>query len=102
MSLLQKSGLCFIRNGGLTYLPGVINLSFKDSDGEMIMHRLDLMGISISTGAACDSVNTKVSHVIQAIGVPKEYAKGTIRITLGKHNSKDDVETIMTALKKVL
>lgn len=100
--LIEKSGLSFIRNGSSTHLPGTINLSFKDADGEMIMHRLDLMGISISTGSACDSVNTQVSHVIQAIGVPKEYSKGTIRITLGKNNSKEDVETIVSALKKIL
>ena len=60
------------------------------------------MGICISTGSACDSKNTQVSHVIKAIDVPEEYAKGTIRVSLGRDNSADDVANIIEALKKVL
>ena len=51
----------------------------------MLLHRVDLKKICISNGSACDSVNTQVSHVIKAIGVPEKYAKGTIRISLGKN-----------------
>ena len=66
------------------------------------MHRMDLKGICISTGSACDSVNTQVSHVIRAIGVPEEYAQGTIRISLGIDNTEEDVVTIANALKQIL
>lgn len=52
----------------------------------MLLHRMDLKKICISTGSACDGVNTQVSHVIKAIGVYEKYAKGTIRISLGKNN----------------
>ena len=96
------SGLDFIRNGGENHLPGVINLSFKGASGEAILHRMDLKGICISTGSACDSVNTQVSHVIRAIGVPEEYAQGTIRISLGVDNTEEDVIAITTALKQIL
>ena len=96
------SELDFIRNGGEDHLPGVINLSFKGASGEAILHRMDLKGICISTGSACDSVNTQVSHVIRAIGVPEEYAQGTIRISLGVDNTEEDVIAISTALKQIL
>lgn len=48
-------------------MPGIISLSFEGKDGEAILQRMDLMGICISTGSACDSNNTEISHVLQAI-----------------------------------
>lgn len=95
-------GLDYIQNGIDNHLPGVINLSFKGASGEAILHRMDLKGICISTGSACDSVNTQVSHVIRAIGVPKEYAQGTIRISLGADNTEQDVIKIANDLKQIL
>ena len=68
----------------------------------MLLHRLDLLGIMISTGAACDSKNTRVSHVLQAIKVPEEYAKGTIRLSFGKYNSLKDAEIIANSLLQIL
>ncbi len=102
ISGLRNNGLDFIRNGSENHLPGNVNVSFKESDGEMLLHRLDLMGICISTGSACDSKNTQVSHVIKAIGVPDDYARGTIRISLGKDNSVEDVDSIVSSLTHVL
>ena len=69
---------------------------------EAILHRMDLMGISISTGSACDSVNTEISHVLKAIHLDENYAKGTIRISLGKNNTDTDIDKIATALSKIL
>ncbi len=90
-----EEGREYIRNGKKdAHLPGFINISFKDKDGEAIMHRLDLKGIMISTGAACDSVNTQISHVIKAINVPSAFEKGTIRISLSKYNTIQDVKEI--------
>jgi len=99
---LTEAGVDFIINGGNNVYPGTISLSFKNSDGERILHRLDLQGIYVSTGSACDSVNSQLSHVIRAINVPNEYAKGTIRISLGRYNTTDDVETIVMTLIKIL
>ena len=96
------AGLDYIRNGDDNHIPGTISLSFKDADGEAILHRLDLMGICISAGSACDSNNTQISHVIKAIGVPQEYATGTIRISLGKDNTKEEVAFIAASLAKIL
>ncbi len=100
--LSELSGLDFIRNGAEKHIPGNISLSFKDRDGEAILHRLDLAGICVSTGSACDSVNTRISHVLKAIGLDDSYAKGTIRISLGKDNTEDDVKAIATALKRIM
>ena len=100
--MLNQSGLDYVRNGSDNHAPGIISISFKGADGESILHRLDLMGISISTGAACDSVNTQVSHVIRSIHVPRDYAKGTIRVSLGKRNTVDDCKTIVKAIASVL
>lgn len=99
---LSKAGIDVIVNGGNMVYPGTISLSFKNTDGERILHRLDLQGIYVSTGSACDSVNTQVSHVIRAINVPREYAKGTIRISFGRYNTQEDVEAIIKSLRKIL
>ena len=80
---LKLKRLDFRINGSHNRIPGSLSLSFKAADGEMLLHRLDLMGTAVATGSACDSKDAVLSHVIQAISVPKEYAHGTIRITLG-------------------
>lgn len=99
---IQESGLDFVRNGAKNRIPGNISLSFRDADGEAILHRLDLMGICVSTGSACDSVNTQVSHVLQAINLPDEYAKGTIRISLNKDNTAEEAVTIADSITRIL
>ena len=86
----------------LMTLPGLISLSFPGADGEAILHRMDLLGICISTGSACNSRDTEISHVLKAIGLDIKYARGTIRISLGKYNTAEDVEKIVQGLKKIL
>ncbi len=90
------------KNGGNNTLPGNISLSLKNQDGEALLHRLDLRGICISTGSACDSKNTNISHVLKAIQLDEQYAKGTIRISLGKDNTEDDIRYIADELKKIM
>lgn len=60
------------------------------------------MGISVSTGSACDSVNTEISHVLKAIHLDENCTKGTIRIFLGKNNTNMDVEKIVASLSEIL
>ena len=102
ISYLTESGIIFYRNGNGAILPGVLSLSFPGFEGEALMHRLDLMGIQVSTASACNSANTQISHVLQAIQVEEPLALGTIRISLGKENTIDDVTTIAQALKKII
>lgn len=100
LSILYEHRVPFVRNGGSNTLPGIISLSFAGKDGEAILHRMDLLGISISTGSACDSKNTEISHVLRAINYPDNLAKGTVRISLGRQNTEEDVEAIANALIK--
>lgn len=100
-NLTQKE-ILFTRNGGTNILPGIISLSFSGADGEAILHRLDLMGIAISTGSACNSIRTEISHVLKAIGLEESLAKGTIRISLGKRNTAEDIDAIVSGLEKIL
>ena len=99
--LSENRNIDFLRNGGHNTLPGVISLSFNGTDGEAMLHRLDLRGICVSTGSACDSTNTNVSHVLTAIGLEEMYAKGTIRISFGKRNSLEDANYIADEIKKI-
>ena len=101
-TIIEASNVPYILNGHKqNRLPGNINLSIKGKTGEGLMHLLDLKGICISTGSACDSHNQQVSHVIQAIGVPEDYCEGTIRITFGKHNTEQEVKAIAETLIKL-
>lgn len=99
---LLAGGVVFTRNGGEITLPGIISLSFPNADGEAILHRLDLMGIAVSTGSACNSESTEISHVLRAIRLEDSLAKGTIRVSLGKNNTEDDVDKIVAGLKRIL
>lgn len=98
---LVDAKIDFVRNG-TNHVPGNLSLSLKGYEGEMLLHRLDLLGISVSTGSACDSVNTQVSHVLKAIRLDDEYAKGTIRISLGKNNTESEAQEIARAIIKIV
>lgn len=102
LSELRKHNLVFIRNGGSDHIPGNLSLAFPGESGEKLLHRLDLMNICISTGSACDSKNTQISHVLRAIGMDEKFAKGTIRISLGKSNTEEEMVAIAAALRKVV
>lgn len=99
---LSNSNIRFRRNGSKRHIPGNLSLSFPGYSGEALLHRLDLMGICVSTGSACDSKETQISHVLQAIGLEPDLAKGTIRLSFGRNNSENDVDIIVKSLKQIL
>lgn len=100
---LNRHNIDFIINGDpVNRLPGNINISIMGRDGESILHMLDLQGICISTGSACDSLNQQISHVIKSIDVPEEYAKGTIRISFGVNNTEQDAIDIASIIDHTL
>ncbi len=98
---LLAENIDFVRNG-INQIPGNISLSFKGITGEILLHRLDLLGIIVSTGSACDGVSNQITHVIRAISLNREYAIGTIRISLSDANTEDDIQAIINALKKIM
>ena len=102
IGILNKYNVDYIHNGGINRTPGNLSFSFKHVNGETLLHRLDLMGICVSTGSACDSVNTNISHVLRAIALDDEYANGTIRISLGRDNTEEQVIRIAESIVKIL
>ena len=99
---LSNANIRFSRNGSEKHIPGNLSLSFPGYSGEALLHRLDLMGICVSTGSACNSEETEVSHVLKAIGLESAMAKGTIRLSFGRNNSENDVDIIVESLQRIL
>lgn len=95
------SGYDYILNGGFeNRASNNISISFKDIDGESLLLALDLEGIYLSSGSACHSDSTEPSHVLKAIGVPNEYANGTLRISFGKYTTKKDIDFLISKIKE--
>jgi cysteine desulfurase len=83
-------------------LPNNINISVEYVEGESMCLNLDLEGICASTGSACSSTNAEPSHVMLAIGLPPQQAHGTLRFTLGKWTTEDDIERVLEVLPRVV
>ena len=81
-------------------LPGNVNLSFKGISGTALLVLLEEEGIYASAGSACSAGSTSLSHVIKALGVPKEYAYGTIRFTMGRDTTWTELDKTIDVLKK--
>ena len=81
-------------------LPGNVNVSFSFVEGESLLLWLDMSGISASTGSACSSKSLEPSHVLLAIGVDIEDAHGSLRFSLSKENTEEDVKAIIEAVKE--
>jgi cysteine desulfurase len=83
-------------------LPNNASFVFEGVEGESILLSLDLLGIAASTGSACTSGSVDPSHVLLAMGLPVEQAHGSLRLTLGKDNTEEDVEAILSALPGII
>src|SRR5258707_5566032 len=83
-------------------LPNNASFVFEGIEGESILLNLDLLGIAASTGSACTSGSVDPSHVLLALHLPVELAHGSLRLTLGKDNTDEDVDTILTALPGIV
>ena len=73
-------------------LPHILNVSFRGIKGDELVRELDGRGIAVSAGAACGAGTVKISHVIEALGVPREWATGTVRFSLGKGNTAEEID----------
>ena len=79
-------------------LPNNVNFSFDGVEGEPILLGLDLQGIAASSGSACSSGSLEPSHVLLALGQTADTARGSLRITLGKHNTDAEVDRLLAVL----
>lgn len=83
-------------------LPGNINISFKNIDGQSILFNLSLNDIAASTGSACASGSISNSHVLEAISLDKDYIDGAIRFSLGYGNTKEEIDKVMEVLPGII
>lgn len=83
-------------------LPGNANISFRNVQGSKLLKALDEVGICASAGSACSAGITRLSHVLEAIGMPEEYSHNSLRVTIGKNNTKEEVDFLIYSLKKIL
>lgn len=83
-------------------LPGNINITFDFIEGEGILLLLDVAGFLASSGSACTSGTLDPSHVIMALGTPAERAHGSLRITLGRYNTQEDMDKLLAALPPII
>jgi cysteine desulfurase len=83
-------------------LPNNASFCFEGVEGESILLNLDLLGIAASTGSACTSGSVDPSHVLIAMGLPPEWSRGSLRLTLGKENTDADVDLLLAALPGII
>lgn len=83
-------------------IPGHVSLCFKYVEGESILLMLDQMGIMASSGSACTSGSLDPSHVLLAIGLPHEVAHGSVRLSLGRCNTQEDVDYVVQILPGII
>ena len=82
--------------------PGTLNVSFEAVEGESLILRLDMEGICVSTGSACTSGSMEPSHVLAALGLPHRLAQGTVRFSLGRNTTEEEIDTVIAKLPKVI
>jgi len=83
-------------------LPGNVNMSFPGVEGESVLMMLDFAGIAVSTGSACSSGSLERSHVLRGMGVKDEHNQGSIRFSLGRNTTKEDINVTVTELVKII
>ena len=83
-------------------LPNTLNVSFKFVEGESIILNLDMQGIAVSSGSACTSGSLEPSHVLKAMGVDPATAQGSIRFSLGRNNTEDDIDHVLKVLPEIV
>ena len=92
---------CHINGHPTNRLPGTLNVSWDAIDGETLVIALDVLGVATSTGSACSSGSTEPSHVLQAMGASEKRARGSVRFSLGRTNTEQDVDKALEILVTV-
>lgn len=83
-------------------LPGTSSITFKYLEGESILLSLSYLGVAVSSGSACSSDELQASHVLLGMGIEPEFAHGTIRFSLGKYNTKEEIDYTIEQVVKVV
>ncbi len=100
--LLERIPDCMVNGDVENRLPNTSNIAFKNVEGEAILLMLDRLGICASSGSACTSGSLEPSHVLRAMGVPFNYAHGSVRLSLSRYTTEDDVAYVLERFPGVI
>ncbi|MBP7247811.1 MAG: cysteine desulfurase NifS [Negativicutes bacterium] len=100
--VLEKIPYSRLNGDGIRRLPNNVNMSFSFLEGEALLLMLDMKGIACSSGSACTSGSLDPSHVLLAIGLDHETAHGSLRITLGRHSTKEEADYLIQELPPIV
>ena len=100
--LLERISDCMVNGDVDNRLPNTTNIAFKNVEGEAILLMLDRLGICACSGSACTSGSLEPSHVLRAMGVPFTYAHGSIRLSLSRYTTQEEVDFVIQNFPDVI
>jgi cysteine desulfurase len=100
--VLARAPYASVNGGAAERLSNTSNIRFGDLDAELILARLDRLGIYAAAGAACSSAGTKPSHVLTAMGLSPAAALASVRFSLGRDNTAEEVDSLLNVLPEIL
>ena len=100
--ILERIPQTYLNGHRTRRLPNNVNISVASVEGESLAVSLDLEGIAVSTGSACSSEDMEPSHVLTAMGVPVELARGSVRFSLGRDNTDADIDRVLEAFPRIV
>ena len=100
--LMDKIGYVKLNGHPTDRLPNNVNLSFQFIEGESLLLSLDMKGVAASSGSACTSGSLDPSHVLLAMGLSHEIAHGSLRLTLGKENTEEQIDYVIDVLPEIV
>lgn len=100
--ILEKIPYCKLNGHRTERLPNNVNISFEFIEGESLLIMLDMKGICASSGSACTSGSLDPSHVLMALGLPHEIAHGSLRLSLGEQNTKEELDILVESLQVIV
>ncbi len=101
-TIVENVEQCRVNGKGAPRLPNTTNISFKGVEGEAILLMLDQYGICASSGSACTTGSTEPSHVLRAMGVPQEYIHGTLRLSLSRYTTGQEIATTAETIPTII
>ena len=100
---LIKGDARFRLNGTLEgSLPNIIDFSVDGMESPIVLIALDMQGIAVSAGSACEAGAVEPSHVLRAMGVDEKWLRSSIRVSFGTENTPDQIDTVVQALQQIL
>jgi hypothetical protein len=100
--IIERIDRAYVNGHPSQRLPNILNVSFKNIEGEPVILNLDMKGIAASAGSACTSDSIESSHVLKALGIPPDIARGSVRFSLGRENTEEEVDCVIDALVDIV